>query len=84
MIATRGDVSLTEASKTSCAEDTGLMIPIPPRRPFFNPKHCARRSVRAEYRKEHAVVTVQTMDGSATGGRSSDYTINPCHIRTCT
>ena len=30
-MATRGDVSLTEASKTR-DEDTGLMIPIPPRR----------------------------------------------------
>ena len=32
MVAARGDVSLVEASKLQCDVDTGLVIPIPPRR----------------------------------------------------
>ena len=32
MVATRGDVSLIEASKLRCEVDTGLVIPIPPSR----------------------------------------------------
>ena len=32
MVATRDDVSLVEASKLRCDVDTGLVIPIPPRR----------------------------------------------------
>ena len=38
-------------------------------------------SVQSGSLAKDVVVTVQTMDGSATGGRSSDYT---CHIHTCT
>ena len=41
-------------------------------------------SVQSGSLARNVIVTVQTMDDSATGGSSSDYTINPCNIRTCT
>ena len=37
-------------------------------------------SVQSGFLARDVVVTVQTMDGTATGG----FIINPCHIRTCT